>query len=167
MNIFATSKSAIRCAEVLDDKRVVKMVLETSQLLATSINLCGGKATYKSTHVNHPCAIWARTSKSNYEWLLSHFDALLLEYHKRFGKVHKCDDYYNEFVSGLTLIPDGPLTDHPNCTIFKEEKTSIKLIECIWIISGRTTKSPQDGLKIPRDTQIHLSRDYNELRAKT
>lgn len=126
MNIFATSKSAIQSAEYLDDKRVVKMVLETAQLLATSINLCGGKATYKSTHINHPCSIWARTSKSNYIWLMMHFNALLAEYSKRFSKTHKCAQYFDEFMEGSKLIPEGSLTEHPNCTIFKDEKDVYK-----------------------------------------
>lgn len=126
MNIFATDPSAIKCAEYLDDKRVVKMVLETAQLLATSINLNGGKATYKSTHINHPCAIWARKSQANYLWLLMHFNALLVEYANRFGKRHKCADYFDEFKDGFKLIPKGERTLHPNCTIFKEEQDVYK-----------------------------------------
>lgn len=120
MNIFASSPDPRVSAMVLDDKRVVKMVLETCQLLCTAINENGGVSPYKSTHKNHPCAVWARASKANYEWLLNHFDCLFLEYTRRYHKIHKCEQYYNELVSGIAYIPDGPFTNPPNCTIFKD-----------------------------------------------
>jgi len=120
MNIFAAWPSAKKSAEFLDDKRVVKMVLETCQLLCTSINLSGGVSPYKSTHKNHPCAVWARESKANYQWLLDHFFHLLNEYRARYGRTHKCEQYYDLLWDGIKHIPDAPATDHPNCTIFNE-----------------------------------------------
>lgn len=122
MNIFVTSPDPYACAQYLDDKRVVKMVLETAQLLATAINENGGKASYKSTHINHPCTVWARDCRANYVWLLHHFDALCMEYYKRFGKVHKCSEYKQEFIAGtLNIKPnqDEIRTDFPNCTTYK------------------------------------------------
>ena len=45
---------------------------------------------YSATHVNHPSAIWARSSVENYNWLVDHFFALMQEYSYRYEKQHKC-----------------------------------------------------------------------------
>lgn len=120
MNIFATSNDPEYCAKYLDNKRVVKMVLETCQLLSTAMNICGGIGPYKTTHINHPCSIWVRKSKGNYRWTLEHFEALLKEYTARYGKIHKCTQYIKQFTEGINLIPDGEFTEHTNCTNFKD-----------------------------------------------
>lgn len=85
MNIFATSSDARECAQALDNKRLVKMCLETAQLVSTAFNeLQGAHIGYKPTHVNHPCSIWARASYKNLEWLLSHWEYLCNEYSYRY-----------------------------------------------------------------------------------
>lgn len=123
MNIFATSLDPTESAENLDDKRLIKMILESAQLLSTAINESGGKATYKSTHVNHPCSLWTRKNRKNYLWLLEHFVALCGEYQNRFHKIHKCWLYYDEFCDGQYVIPNQDrMNSHPNCTIFKDKK---------------------------------------------
>ena len=121
MNIFVVSPEPWKCANYLDDKRVIKMVLETAQLLATAVNVSGGKATYKTTHLNHPCSIWVRSSRANYKWTLALFQELLREYENRYGKIHKCRDYLLEFHEGQFLISEGELTPFVNCTPFKDE----------------------------------------------
>lgn len=83
------------CAEWHCDKHVVKMILETCQLLCTAWRVLDPDGhvyvpPYKKTHVNHPCAKWARTSESNYKWLAHLGRALCAEYTHRYGKVHKC-----------------------------------------------------------------------------
>jgi hypothetical protein len=80
MNIFAVSDCPIECAKALDNKRLVKMVLETAQLLCGAVVVCGGQAPYKLTHRNHPAAVWTRKSQGNYVWLIEHFKALGAEY---------------------------------------------------------------------------------------
>lgn len=120
MNIFATSPNPVLCAIALDNKRVVKMVLETCQLLSTAVTVMGGMGPYKLTHANHPCSIWVHASKDNYRWTLSHFDALLDEYTRRYGKVHKCQQYRDVLQNGLKLMPNLPGTDPVNCTTFKD-----------------------------------------------
>lgn len=119
MNIFAVSPDPVECAKALDNKRLVKMVLETCQLLSTAMNVTGGSGPYKTTHVNHPCSVWVRESSGNYNWTYQHFDALLTEYTRRYGRVHKCEQYTIQLINGLCQIPVGPLTTHPNCTTFK------------------------------------------------
>lgn len=128
MNIFVTSKCPIESAKFLDDKRCVKMCLETAQLLATAINECGGSATYKSTHKNHPSAVWVRETCTNYHWTLAHFRALCAEYTARYDKTHKCLTYLTEFIDGAKLIPAGELTEFVNCAANKSKGVSYKHI---------------------------------------
>jgi hypothetical protein len=128
MNLFVISKNPIKCAEYLDDKRVVKMCLETAQLLATAINENGGEATYKSTHVNHPVAIWVRSSRMNYMWTLKHFLGLLKEYKSRYNREHKCHEYIREFIKGIDIIPKGNLTEFVNCAANNSLNISFKRI---------------------------------------
>ena len=87
MNIFVLDYNPTRAAKMQCDKHVVKMALETAQLLCTAFP--GGTAPYKLTHFNHPCAIWCRESLKNYNWLIDHGIALCDEYQHRYGKTHK------------------------------------------------------------------------------
>lgn len=123
MNIFFTSDCPVECAKFLDNKRVVKMVLESAQLLSGAIQYNTSEyinIVYKKTHINHPCAIWVRTSQANYRWLYKHFIALLNEYNLRYKKTHACYKYVPIFDEALTYIPKGQLTEKPNCTPFKQ-----------------------------------------------
>lgn len=132
MNIFATSPCPSECAKYLDDKRVVKMCLETAQMLSTAINENGGKATYKSTHKNHPSCVWVRTSKANYNWTISHFICLLDEYTKRYNKTHKCSLLLKEFKNNIDLIPDGCLSPIPNCAANVSVGVSYKHVKNVY-----------------------------------
>ena len=87
MNIFVLDYDPVKAAKMQCDKHVVKMSLETAQLLCSAFPK--GKAPYKQTHVNHPCSIWCRNSKANYLWLITHGIALCDEYQFRYNKVHK------------------------------------------------------------------------------
>ena len=109
MNIFATSDCPIEAAQFLDDKRCVKMCLETAQLLSSALRLCGysGEKLYKITHKNHPSNVWARTTQGNYKWLLEHFRALCNEYTRRTGKTHASSKLLPIFERGVSLIPKG------------------------------------------------------------
>lgn len=84
MNIFVLDEDPVKSAQMQCDKHVVKMVLETAQLLCSVYD----KAPYRRTHYNHPCAIWTRTSLANYKWLIEHGRALAEEYKLRYGKEH-------------------------------------------------------------------------------
>ena len=93
MNIFILDKDITRSAQYHVDKHVVKMPLETAQLLCTARHELGEDADtipYRKTHANHPCGVWARESSSNYIWLCQFGLELCKEYTHRYGKVHKC-----------------------------------------------------------------------------
>jgi hypothetical protein len=69
---------------------------------------------FMPTHPNHPCAIWARESMDNYEWLFSYLIALGEEYTFRYDKSHKSvkAGIANPEPSGL---PYKGLTTRPQC----------------------------------------------------
>ena len=97
MNIFYLSYNPKKCAQQQFDSHVVKMTLETAQMLSTAHRVLDGIPTqikkktkfsillvlpneivqqneiinpkvYKTTHVNHPCSVWIRQSTENYAW---------------------------------------------------------------------------------------------------
>ena len=94
MNIFYFYKSPMLSAQAQPDKMLVKMPLETAQMLCTAHRELDGDeyadeaGLYKRAYWNHPCTIWARESSANYWWLYEHFIALGAEYTHRYGKVH-------------------------------------------------------------------------------
>lgn len=103
MNIFAVSKHPRKCARALDDKRLNKMILETTQILCTLINEIEGSqvAPYRSSHVNHPIIQWARDNRKNGSmfWLYELGIAYGNEIQYRFGRKHACQ----LVLEGLTL----------------------------------------------------------------
>ena len=97
MNIFALDNNPRIAAEYHCDKHVVKMILESAQLLSTAHRVLDGdeladfNRMYKATHKNHPSAIWVRASAANYEWTWELLVWLCKEYTYRYGKVHKVE----------------------------------------------------------------------------
>lgn len=95
MNIFVLDNDPEMAAKYHCDKHVVKMILEYAQLMSTAHRELDGpdfadrEGLYKSTHKNHPCAIWTRESSSNYDWLYQLFVETHHEYSRRYGKIHK------------------------------------------------------------------------------
>jgi hypothetical protein len=90
MNIFYLDRDPAEAARMQCDRHVVKMILETAQLLSTAhAELDGESPAYKPTHKNHPSAVWVRGSLQHYAWTVCHLSALGREYTERYGKVHK------------------------------------------------------------------------------
>lgn len=126
MQIFVTDKSPVKSAQALDDKRVVKMCLETCQLLSTAMYLNGVEGyPYKPTHIKHPCTKWVSRSRGNFCWLLRHFKALLMEYTKRYKKRHKCSDHIRTFENAVKYLSCHKRLEFENCTTFKSEEDPI------------------------------------------
>jgi Pyrimidine dimer DNA glycosylase len=111
MNIFFLSTDPREAAEFMVDRHVVKMILESAQLLSTAHRVLDGEEyvgksktgrnqkrwkindardsiLYGATHINHPSAVWVRQSVENYCWLVEHLFALADEYTYRYGKRH-------------------------------------------------------------------------------
>ena len=86
MNIFVLDTHIKKCAQYHCDKHVVKMILESVQMLCTALNKKGFTTPYKSTHVKHPCVLWVESSHDNFLWLKNLTLALNDEYQFRFEK---------------------------------------------------------------------------------
>lgn len=106
MNIFVLDYNPTLAAQYHCDRHVVKMILETAQLLSTAHHVWGLRSAakvYRPTHVNHPCALWARQTPLNYAWAYSLLKALCTEYTFRYNKTHKTEalleslDYHRLF----------------------------------------------------------------------
>lgn len=113
MNIFVVDQSPVRSAQSLCDTHVVKMILESAQLLCTAHHLLGTSITeplYKATHINHPCAKWVRETSANYRWLYDHFCELMNEYTLRYKKSHACERFRNVLNVLPMSIPIAPAT---------------------------------------------------------
>jgi hypothetical protein len=115
MNIFHLDTDPQVCAKAHCDKHVVKMILEYAQLLSTAHRMLDGKETvrisangrkmrhwqhpdamhdrdlFMATHINHPCAVWARERVGNYLWLADLLTQLCREYTHRYGKRHSVE----------------------------------------------------------------------------
>ena len=113
MNIFVLDEQPIHAATMHNNKHVVKMIVETAQLLSTAHRIIDGVETdatyttrkgkiskkkvwvlpdrrenilYKVTHQNHPCAVWCRESIHNYQWTWNLLMGLCSEYYYRYGQ---------------------------------------------------------------------------------
>lgn len=151
MNIFMVHTDPIISAQSLVDKHVVKMTLETAQLLSTAHRVLDGTETiilnsnnrktkhwvlpderdqllYKAAHINHPSSIWTRKSVENYLWLVDHFYALLDEYTYRYGKTHKSYGLAYILQSPPMNLKDWDMTELP-CAMPDEYKVPRNPIE--------------------------------------
>ncbi|UCM93089.1 pyrimidine dimer DNA glycosylase/endonuclease V [Candidatus Tisiphia endosymbiont of Melanophora roralis] len=120
MNIFITNICPILSAQALDNKRVLKMIVESAQLLSTAI-FCNSQIVYpdiyKPTHLKHPCTIWASSNRNNWFWLSEHLIALCHEYTHRYHKKHKTQQLISNLLKYSShLIDDNNMTPFVNCT---------------------------------------------------
>lgn len=113
MNIFVLDADPVVAARYHCDKHVVKMILETAQMLCSAQHrhgACPDATPYKAAYVNHPCTRWAGDSQSNYRWLVRLGQELGAEYTLRYGKVHKCAAVIAQVASPPPSMPDTGLT---------------------------------------------------------
>mgnify|MGYP001165722913 FL=1 len=138
MNIFVLNKDPVIAAQEQCDKHVVKMIVESGQMLSTAHRMLDGSVSrrpsksgktmikyydhptldnvlYKAVHHGHPCTVWTMESICNYIWHYKHFVALCDEYMYRYGKRHLTD----------TLLRDILMT--PPMRIPRVERTQFKL----------------------------------------
>ena len=137
MNIFYLDSDAATAASMMCDKHVVKMIVETAQMLSTTHRYMMGvplNSTHpvsgrsykkymmgdlktdqmlcKATMINHPCNVWIRESNMHYDWLWWHGMEMMREYTYRYGKQHSMEKLYRDY---LAFAPKNLL-----CNAFKE-----------------------------------------------
>jgi hypothetical protein len=138
MNIFVTDECPVLSAAELPDKHIVKMPLETCQLISViyskwyydwgTITKKDGTpySTAKGAFRNHPCTKWAAESYENLAWLIRHGYALCNEYRHRYGKTHSCLD---------TLYDAEDIFTDKTCDtigIYKDVKTFTRAMPDEW-----------------------------------
>ena len=123
MNIFILDNDPIVSAQLQCDKHVVKMIVESAQMLSTAHRMLDGilekrpsksgkrmvnywrmqddemeSTLYAAVHTGHPCTVWTMESNNNYNWHYVHFVALCDEYKYRYGKTHATDTKLREVL---------------------------------------------------------------------
>jgi hypothetical protein len=121
MNIFYLDDSPKEAAIMHCDKHCVKMILETAQLLCTAHRELDGDywadevGLYKSTHKNHPSAVWVRESSEHYWWTLALFVHLCKEYTARYRKTHKSEQLITLLGTAPIAIKQDGFKEPPQC----------------------------------------------------
>jgi len=119
VNIFVLAEDPRQAAEFHCDKHVVKMILESGQMLCTAHWLGWAQMLnapplkprqlqqwlfdnvpkdlqppWKMSHIHHPCTKWTREVWGNYMWHSRLALALCDVYTERYGKVHKSHEVH-------------------------------------------------------------------------
>jgi hypothetical protein len=140
MNIFYVDSDPEVAARNMVDRHVVKMILETAQLLSTAHRVIDGEEyvgqsqsgrkakrwrlsgnvdaiMYAATHINHPSAVWVRENSANYNWLYDHLLALGREYTYRYGRTHLTIDKLKDILkdSPQNIKQSNVMTKMPSC----------------------------------------------------
>jgi len=129
MNIFYLDKCPNKAAKLQYNKHVVKMILESAQMLCAAHHVLGSKLNipYKIAHKNHPSTIWTRECAANYSWLYEHMRALGDEYTKRYNKIHMSITKCKYLLRFPNDIPRKEFTQPPQCMPDKyKDKCSIQ-----------------------------------------
>lgn len=120
MNIFFLDWNPSQSVIQNCDKHVVKMLLETTQLLYTVYHLQSPELLlfsplqpYKITHKNHPCSIWIRENLSNFLWLLHLGYEYCREYTYRYEKIHSCQKHILWMTQNIPDLPRGKMSLPP------------------------------------------------------
>ena len=131
MNIFVLDSDPVVSAQMMCDKHIPKMIVESGQMLSTAHRMLDGKLTrkpsksgktmvkywdlyegsddleaellyYKAVHTAHPCTVWSMQSSDNYRWHWEHMRALCDEYTYRYSKMHKT---HRELLYAIEALP--------------------------------------------------------------
>ncbi len=112
MNIFHLSSDPYHAAIQQHDRHVVKMILETAQMLSTACRVNGKShpEIYNKTHEKHPCTLWVSRSGQAFDWLVKHGLALCDELEYRFGTIHKSRQVIETCAKIAPALPDKAIS---------------------------------------------------------
>lgn len=139
MNVFVLSEDPREAAQMMCDKHINKMIIESAQMLSTAHRMLDGylerrlsksgkrmvnyyvhpnnnldETLYKAVHHHHPCTVWTMESKSNYDWHYEHFLGLADEFLVRYNKSHMTIQKLKDVLSSPPKnIRDKGLTEFP------------------------------------------------------
>lgn len=141
MNIFILDTNPRIAAKYHNNKHVVKMILESAQMLCTAVNFMSGEqiTPYKSTHLSHPCSVWARRTLGNWLWLHELMLELNEEYKLRFN--------HEEDHLAVIKLRESNIVDKAKSVLCNENMTKF------------VTAMP-DYCKSPNDDVVESYRNY-------
>ena len=125
MNIFFLHQAAASAAALHCDKHLVKMILESTQILYAVLSMLdivlpdtdfdGVEVTpYKPTHKHHPSVLWVLGGHSHFSWLLELAQQLCTRYSSVYSNTHKCERHLSHIKNWVTEL-DLPV----NCSVDK------------------------------------------------
>jgi hypothetical protein len=121
MNIFYLDRDPKIAAQMMCDRHVVKMILESAQMLSTAHRVIDGddyaneRGLYKMAHKNHPSTIWVRSSDEHYNWMYSLMLSQMEEYTYRYDKHHATERLIEPLRLLPTSIENNGFVDPPMC----------------------------------------------------
>lgn len=116
MNVFRLDNDPRQAARDHCDKHVVKMIVESAQLLSAAHPPdAPGIYKYSKSQAGHPCAIWVRGSINNYAWLYRLGVGLCIEYTERYKRTHATQALFEKPLRALPDLPNVPETPMPQC----------------------------------------------------
>lgn len=114
MNIFYVDTDPVKAAQQLCNKHVIKMPVETANLLLWPFKDAGLKLPIKQdgtevklSHQNHPCSLFTKANRNNYDWVFTHFVSLIEEYNKRYKRQHECAKIIKYIERNISLVNFG------------------------------------------------------------
>jgi hypothetical protein len=110
VNIFVLDRDPKKCATYHNNSHVVKMITESAQMLSTAVRISGIDIGYRITHINHPCTVWVRKSKSNWLWLREMVEHLHDEWKYRYDHTNNHKAYDIILTLPIPNLPDIGLT---------------------------------------------------------
>ena len=115
MNIFFLHRDPSRAAKAQCDKHIVKMVLETTQMLSTAARRNGFDIGYKAAYPKPPMTIWVGDTHDNFCWALEHAQELSKEYTARYGKFHASQKVIDKIYEYYPNTSFDNITEPPQC----------------------------------------------------
>lgn len=131
MQLFILDRCPVHSAMYLADVHVIKMCLETAQILSSIMAIKGlplFEGAPKPYNTRHP-VIKAIDTQAKLNWVLNHNIALQAEFIYRFHKQHKYFKLFGNYIETLSVLeqvakqasPEGLARDFKDFTTTKED----------------------------------------------
>lgn len=158
MNIFVLSRCPRKSAQYLVDRHVVKMILESVQMLCTAFVLVAPPESiseiqkkiklYKPCHKNHPCTIWVRERKVNFIWLCCLASQIGKEYTFRYKKHHKSEKLIKPLYDAIMKLEENQTNFVIDNTFRNLKLTNFALAMPDEIRKGKTRASVKEAIEM-------------------
>lgn len=118
MNLFTICDNTRAIAQSLDDRLLIRTIVESAQMLSTAIH-CNDKiidkpeGIYKKYNANEEHNVWVRESRQNYKWTFFYLVDCLTEFQYRFGKIHETYNIASKFAMYEDKFPNKGFTEFP------------------------------------------------------